>query len=103
MTRVEMLLAQFAEELCETAQRATKAMRFTLNEVEPGQALGNVRRMVIEFEEAVEVLRMLKEAAIASGQPWDAPGIFELARVGMEKRERVERFLEKSRQLGALE
>jgi hypothetical protein len=102
MTKIEMLLGQFAEELVETAQRAIKAQRFTVNEVEPGQPHGNVYRMVEEFEEAVEVLRMLKEAVIASGQTWDAPGVFELADIGMEKRERVEKFLEKSRQLGAL-
>lgn len=45
MNKVEYLLACLAEEAVEVAQRATKAMRFGCNEVQPGQPLCNVQRI----------------------------------------------------------
>ena len=45
MTREEHLLTIVAEECNEVAQRATKALRFSLEEIEPGQEFSNRERL----------------------------------------------------------
>ena len=61
MTRKEHLLTILAEECNETAQRASKALRFTLDEVQPSQSLTNAERIVYEFNDILAVMEMLKE------------------------------------------
>ena len=48
MNRNEHLLWILAEECAEVAQRASKAARFGLEEVQPGQPLSNSRRILQE-------------------------------------------------------
>ena len=59
MTRQEHLLTILIEECNETAQRATKALRFGLEETQPEQDLTNAERIVYEFNDIVAVMELL--------------------------------------------
>lgn len=59
MNRTEHLLTILGEECNETAQRASKAIRFSLMEVQPGQPLNNAERIVEEFSQLTAVMEML--------------------------------------------
>lgn len=89
MKRQEHLLIILAEECAEVAQRASKALRFGLNEIEPGQLLTNHQRLCEEMSDLWAAADMLKlegdrERAIA-------------------KKHKVEEFLVRSRILGTLD
>jgi NTP pyrophosphatase (non-canonical NTP hydrolase) len=94
MTRTEHLLTILAEECNEVAQRASKALRFGLDEVQPGQALDNYTRIWKEMADLAAVGAMLVD---------------EVGRGGVEledlvaKRAKVERFLDYSHQCGTLQ
>lgn len=60
MTRTEHLLTILAEECQEVAQRVSKALRFGLTEVQPGQSLTNAERVVYELNDLLAVWRMLR-------------------------------------------
>ena len=64
MTRIENLLTILSEECVETSQRVSKAIRFTLDEVQPGQNLTNAQRIVYEFNDIVAVMEILHEEGI---------------------------------------
>lgn len=59
MNRTEHLLTILAEECAELAQRASKANRFGLEEVEDGQQLTNADRIILEYGDLFGVLSML--------------------------------------------
>jgi NTP pyrophosphatase (non-canonical NTP hydrolase) len=59
MNRAEHLLSCLAEECAEVAQRATKAQRFGVLEVQPEQDENNWERLVAEYNDLVAVLGML--------------------------------------------
>lgn len=61
MTRTEHLLQIFSEENIEVAHRISKALRFTTEEIQPGQNLTNGDRILEEFYDAVAVLEMLQK------------------------------------------
>ncbi len=54
------LLTILIEECSEVQKRATKAMRFGLEEVQPGQSLNNVERLSEEIGDLLCVLDRLK-------------------------------------------
>ena len=90
MNRTEHLLTIFAEECLESAHRATKALRFGLEEVETGQLLTNRERMYQEFMEAITVLEMIPPEEF-----------FTLDVYAMRaKRAKVEKYLAYSKELG---
>lgn len=89
MTRTEYLLVTLAEECCEAAQRATKALRFGMNEVQPGQMEDNVRRLERELADTVAVAEML--------------GLKIREEDKAAKVEKVEKYMNYSRQMGVLE
>jgi len=64
VNRIEYLLTCLAEEHVEAAQRAHKAQRFGVREIQPGQDLTNAERLVREHLEAVAVFEMLLEAGV---------------------------------------
>lgn len=101
MTRQDHLLTIIAEECVETAQRATKALRFGLEEVQPGQDMNNAKRIVQEFSDLTAVMMMLAEINPAFGREWsDSIKHTEYIR---DKRKKVKHFLEYSAQQGRLE
>lgn len=76
MDRTEYLLASLAEECAEVAQRATKAMRFGVTEVQPGQPLNNAERIMGELEDIRVIVELLREEGVLpvgpiDGEVWD--------------------------------
>ncbi len=63
MTRLDHLLWILAEECAEVAQRASKAARFGLAEVQPGQSLTNAQRIEKEFADLIGIYEMLANEA----------------------------------------
>lgn len=86
MTREQHLLTVLAEECAEVAQRAAKAARFGMDEVQPGQDLNNKQRIEQELGDLLGVADML----------WLRPD--EKARAA--KPGRVERYMNLSRERG---
>jgi hypothetical protein len=64
MTRTENLLTILGEECVETAQRVSKAIRFTLHEIQDGQELTNAERIVYEFNDIVAMMEILQEEGV---------------------------------------
>ncbi len=93
MTRTEHLLAILAEECAEVAQRATKALRFGLSEVQPGQDKTNAARIAYELDDLLAVAGMLRDASAIPGASPEAQEA---------KIEKVRWFLRYSRELGTL-
>lgn len=59
MNRLEHLLWVLAEECAEVAQRASKAARFGMDEVQPGQELTNEERLWQEMNDLCATGEML--------------------------------------------
>lgn len=59
MRRHEHLLWSLAEECAEVAQRASKASRFGLKEIEPGQKLNNAKRITEEVNDLIGIISIL--------------------------------------------
>jgi NTP pyrophosphatase (non-canonical NTP hydrolase) len=59
MTREQHLLTVLAEECAEVAQRAAKAVRFGMAEVQPGQDADNRARLEAELGDLMGMLDML--------------------------------------------
>ncbi len=87
MTRTDHLLVCLAEECNEVAQRASKALRFGLDEIQPGQPLSNAERIKQEFVDLLAVWAMLcGSGACEHVSPSDQEAI-------SAKKEKVETFL----------
>lgn len=101
MNEVEHLLCVTQEECneiieaaCRLAQRASKALRFGLEEVQPGQEATNAQRVVIEFYDLTATIEVLIEQGKLPRM-----NLHELLAV---KRRKIEQFLAYSRQRGTL-
>lgn len=66
MNRAEYLLVQAGSECNEVAHRASKALHFGVEEIEPGQGLTNAQRMAGEFVDLLAVMEMLEEQGLVS-------------------------------------
>jgi len=99
MDRIEHILSCVAEEGTEVSQRACKALRFGLREVQPGQELplDNWQRMVAEFHDLYGALIMLAED---SGR--DRSELAPTATIVAAKRARIEKYMELAIQSGSL-
>lgn len=60
-SEVEHLLLTLAEECAEVIQRVTKAQRWGLREVQPGQELNNEQRIRYELNDLYAVVDLLYE------------------------------------------
>jgi hypothetical protein len=90
MNREEMLRVIAMEECNEIAQRISKAIRFGLQQIQPGQEKTNERRVKDEFNDLVAMLRMLD--------------LFELDEARQaEKRNKVEKYLKFSIVCGTMD
>lgn len=89
MTKDQYLLTCLAEECAEVAQRASKAIRFGLFEVEPGQSATNWDRLRNELGDLLGVM--------------DALGLEECAETREAKPGRCEKYMEYSRRQGCVE
>lgn len=92
MTRLEHLLTIVTEEALEVGQRGTKALRFGLDETQPGQAQNNAERLMYEYADLAAALSMLKD---------EYPELPALD-VGMleAKRQKIEKYIAYSMSLG---
>ena len=95
MTRTEHLLWILAEECAEVAQRASKAARFGLAEVQPEQDLNNADRLRDELTDLLAVAEMLNDDELI--------GCYDYATGKRQKREKVEKFLRYSAECGTLD
>lgn len=88
MNRVEHLLTKLTEEGLEVGQRACKAAEFGLHEVQPGQALDNAQRVIVEYIDFLGVMKMLVDEGHIVMPPQDQ------IKAGMEaKKLKVEKFI----------
>lgn len=96
MNRLEHLLIIVAEECAEVAQRCTKALRFGLIEVQPGQPLSNAERISQEYGDLVAALMLLHR---------ECPGILpQITDEALEaKRQKIEQYLRYSAVMGCLQ
>jgi NTP pyrophosphatase (non-canonical NTP hydrolase) len=93
MNLQEHLLTCMAEECVETAQRITKALRFGLHEVQPGQALSNLERINVELTDLLGVASLLCDHGVDIDPDPDA-FVF--------KKAKVMKFAAYAREQGAL-
>ena len=92
MNNEEYILTLIAEECNEVAQRATKALRFGLHETQEGQKFTNRERLLQEFWDLTTVMRMLYPITDFENEDWCT-----------DKIERVNKYMEYSRQLNRLD
>ena len=64
MDKVDYLLICLAEECGEVAQRCTKALRFGLDEIQPGQELTNRERLEYKLNDFTAIVGMLQSAGV---------------------------------------
>lgn len=102
MTREEHLLSMIAEECAEIAQRASKALRFGLEESEPGQDKNNALRIVLEYIDLQTVIEMLHSCSPVFRMS-NIDTAKQLESLMQAKREKVEKYLGYSRFRGRLE
>lgn len=94
MTNREQLLVILMEECDEVSQRASKALRFTLEEIQLGQELTNAERIVYEFSDLFAVMQiMFREGMI--------PRVVDMDMV-RQKQAKIEKWQEHSKAVGAL-
>lgn len=96
MNRSEYLLTCLAEECAEVAQRVSKALRFGLDEIQPGQPLNNRERVGEELLDLVCVAAILRDERVL-----DWPAIVSVEETAA-KRDKIERFMAISRREGTL-
>lgn len=64
MTENEHLLLCLAEECDEVGQRVMKALRFGLDEVQPGQSFTNAERITLELHDLISVASILNDNGV---------------------------------------
>jgi NTP pyrophosphatase (non-canonical NTP hydrolase) len=94
MTRTEHLLTILAEECTEVAQRATKSLRFGLEEVQPGQHLANAERIAGEMADLLGIYALLVKGKLVPQPDEDAV---------LVKMAKVENYLRYSTECGTLQ
>jgi hypothetical protein len=87
----DYLLTLLIEECAEVQQRATKALRFGLGEIQPGQPLDNEARLAAEVVDLLTILRMLRDR-----------GVLVDVEPSADKAEKVRLFMAYSRDLGRI-
>jgi len=100
MNLVEHLLTIAGEEGAEVTQRASKALRFSVDEIQPGQPDTNAERLIREFWDLCTVMRMLRKERPGAFALLDDEG--EARKHFNEKWAKVEKFLDYSRKQGTL-
>lgn len=94
MNQTEYLLTCLAEEGVETAHRVSKALRFGLEEVQPGQVATNAERLVGEIVDFLAMVDMLEQEGIIE-LPRDQEAL-------RRKQDKVRKFMAYSQERGTL-
>ena len=101
MTKIQYLLVCLAEESAEVAQRATKALRFGLDEAQPGQSLSNAEHILEELEDLQIIVDMLREEGALSERQ---PALSEIySSLLKRKRAKVLKYMDYAVQCGTVE
>lgn len=95
MTRLDHLLTILAEECAETAQRATKALRFGITEHRPGRQYSNAEGLLYEYSHIVCAISMLHREGVL-------PEV-DIHAMAEAKRLQVEEYLRYSAEVGRLD
>lgn len=95
MTKDEHFLMCLAEECAEVAQRITKALRFGLDETQEGHALNNRERITEELYDLTAVATLCERRGLILG-------VVPNERTIQTKRDKIERYLNISREQGTL-
>ena len=98
MNRQQHLLIRLMEECNEVAQRASKALVFSLEEIQPDQPLTNAERIIYEFNDLYAVMEMLREDGAFGSK---ATTFIRRDMISLKK-EKVEKFLLHSKANGTL-
>jgi hypothetical protein len=99
MNRTEHLLCILAEESVEVSQRVSKALRFGLTEIQPGQTKTNAERIFDELLDQAATIDMLRQAhPTLFVLPDDAYAEATIVR----KQQKVEEYLKLSASCGTL-
>ena len=80
------LLIILMEEAAEVIQRASKALRFGVNEIQEGQPLTNAERVVYEMADLDAVLSMLVDRGTLDPRGW--------INMKMAKQKKVQKYLQ---------
>jgi len=94
MTFEQYLLTILAEECAEVAQRASKAARFGLTEMQDGQEFSNWQRLCFELDDLLGTVRYIELHSHVTFQP--------SAKAMAKKRHRIDIYANYSRELGKL-
>jgi hypothetical protein len=94
LNETEHLLIVLSEECAEVAHRVSKALRFGMVEVQPGQSKSNAERVTDELTDLLAVAEMLVERGVLPphGNPMHMN----------QKREKVQAFMRYAADCGAL-
>jgi hypothetical protein len=99
MTKEQYLLLYLIEEMTECVNRASKAIRFTLQEKEPGQDLTNEERLIGEIVDVMAVAQMMFDKT--NGIMKDVSPE-KLEKMLKEKSEKIANMTQKSENLGVI-
>lgn len=95
LSKEKFLLLKLMEECSEVSQRASKAIQFGFDEVEPCQDKDNHRRLQDEIHDLLSVIVLLGEVtAKPFEQPWSA--------TVRKKENKILKYLNYSEELGEL-
>ena len=94
MTREEHLLVTLSEECSEVAKEACKALRFGLDDKEPGQDKTNRDKIAAEFNDLFAVILMLEDEGVFKGEKIVTPDTI------TKKQQKVEKYLKYSKSVG---
>lgn len=94
MNATEHLLEILSEECAEVIQRVSKANRFGLNEIQPGQLLTNAERICEEICDLYAVIEMLENSGALQG-------VIDIDRI-QAKKAKVKKFMEYAETCGVL-
>ena len=94
-TEIDHLMLTLAEECAEVIQRVTKAQRWGLREIQPGQELNNEQRIRYELNDLYAVIDLLYER--------QGVELFRDNEQVIAKKAKVLHFMDYARQIGELE
>jgi hypothetical protein len=92
----EYLLTCLGEEGVEVAQRVTKALRFGLDEVQPGQDMNNRQRILYEWVDMIAVMDMLSTLGILD------VGTMDFNEMIAAKKAKITKYLNYAKSVGAV-
>lgn len=106
MTKQQYLLAKLMEEAGEIVLAASKSLTFGIDEIKPGQDLTNKTRLKSEIEDLIIIIYLLKENGIdldITKFNCDCaidPSIYVDSDTFYKKKEKVEKYMNYSKELG---